>query len=204
MDDRLYRSRSDRMLAGVAGGLAEHYVLDPSLVRIGWALLIVLTGGIFLLLYIVMAIVVPEEPMDAAPSTWTEAPMTDPTPAAGAPAVGTDANPSPAAVGGAPDQPAGSAPASPAATTSAPAATGWGAPATGAAPAMSAREARRAARRERRNDAPLIFGAILVIVGILAFAGQVFPAFDWDLVWPILLVVLGIALVIGATRRRPS
>ncbi len=197
MDDRLYRSRSDRMLAGVAGGLAEHYVLDPSLVRIGWALLIVLTGGIFLLLYIVMAIVVPEEPMDAAPPTWTEAPMTDPTPAAGAPAAGTDANPSPAGAAGAPGQPADAAPA-------APAATGWGAAPSNAAPAMSAREARRAARREGRSDAPLIFGAILVIVGILAFAGQVFPAFDWDLIWPILLVILGVALVIGATRRRPS
>ena len=69
---------------------------------------------------------------------------------------------------------------------------------------MSAREARRAARREGRSDAPLIFGAILVIVGILAFAGQVFPAIDWDLIWPLLLVALGVALVIGATRRRPS
>ena len=63
MDDRLYRSRTDRMIAGVAGGLAEHYDLDPSLVRIGWALLILFTGGLFFLLYIVMAIVVPEEPL---------------------------------------------------------------------------------------------------------------------------------------------
>ena len=46
MDDRLYRSRNDRMLAGVAGGLAEHYDLDPSLVRIGWALLILGFGAI--------------------------------------------------------------------------------------------------------------------------------------------------------------
>ena len=40
MNDRLYRSRSDRMLAGVAGGLAEHFDLDPSLVRVLWAILI--------------------------------------------------------------------------------------------------------------------------------------------------------------------
>jgi hypothetical protein len=76
---------------------------------------------------------------------------------------------------------------------------------TGPAPAMSARDARRAARRERRdNNGPLIFGGILVIVGILAFAGQVIPGLDWDLIWPIGLIVLGAALVIGATRRRPS
>jgi phage shock protein PspC (stress-responsive transcriptional regulator) len=49
------------MLAGVAGGLAEMWGADPSLVRIIWALLVVFTGGIALLVYIVMAIVVPEE-----------------------------------------------------------------------------------------------------------------------------------------------
>src|SRR5919108_4895577 len=61
MGDRLYRSRRDRMIAGVAGGLAEMWDADPSLVRIIWALLVVFTGGIALLVYIVMAIVVPEE-----------------------------------------------------------------------------------------------------------------------------------------------
>lgn len=61
MDDRLYRSRDDRVIAGVAGGIAERFNLDPSLVRIVWALLVFLTGGVALVLYIVMAIVVPEE-----------------------------------------------------------------------------------------------------------------------------------------------
>lgn len=61
MGYRLYRSRRDRMLAGVAGGLAEMWGADPSLVRIIWALLVVFTGGVALLVYIVMAIVVPEE-----------------------------------------------------------------------------------------------------------------------------------------------
>ena len=62
--NRLYRSRHDRMLAGVAGGLAEMWGADPSLVRVIWALLAVFTGGIALLVYIVMAIVVPEESLD--------------------------------------------------------------------------------------------------------------------------------------------
>ena len=60
MNERLYRSRDDRMLAGVAGGLAEIWDADPSLIRIVWALLVVLTGGVALLVYIIMAIVVPE------------------------------------------------------------------------------------------------------------------------------------------------
>jgi phage shock protein C len=60
--DRLYRSRDDRMLAGVAGGLAELWGADPSLVRVIWALLVVFTGGVALIVYIVMAVVIPEEP----------------------------------------------------------------------------------------------------------------------------------------------
>jgi phage shock protein C len=60
MADRLYRSRDDRMLAGVAGGLAEMWDADPALIRIIWALLVIFTGGVALLVYIVMAIVVPE------------------------------------------------------------------------------------------------------------------------------------------------
>jgi len=62
MNDRLYRSRDDRMLAGVAGGLAEYWDADPSLIRIAWAFLAIFTGGIALIAYIVMAIVVPEDP----------------------------------------------------------------------------------------------------------------------------------------------
>jgi phage shock protein C len=72
MNDRLYRSRSDRMLAGVAGGVADRFDLDPAVVRIGWAILILPSGGIFLLIYIVMAIVVPLEPIgDPGASGWS-------------------------------------------------------------------------------------------------------------------------------------
>jgi phage shock protein PspC (stress-responsive transcriptional regulator) len=58
---RLYRSTTDRVFAGVCGGLAEHFGWDPSATRVGYAVLTIFTG-IFpmLLLYIVMAIVVPE------------------------------------------------------------------------------------------------------------------------------------------------
>ena len=62
MRERLYRSRGDRMLFGVAGGLARYLGLDPSIVRLVWALL-VLAGGAGIVLYIVAAIVIPEEPV---------------------------------------------------------------------------------------------------------------------------------------------
>jgi len=61
MNGRLYRSRRDRVLAGVAGGLADNIGADPSIVRVVWAILVPLTGGLALLAYVVMAIVVPED-----------------------------------------------------------------------------------------------------------------------------------------------
>ena len=59
---RLTRSRSDRMLAGVCAGLAGYTGMDPLLMRLLVALVILATGIVpGLIAYIVMAIVVPEE-----------------------------------------------------------------------------------------------------------------------------------------------
>jgi phage shock protein C len=60
---RIYRSRGDRMVAGVLGGWSAYLGLDPSLVRLVYVLLLILTGfipGIFF--YLVMAIIIPLEP----------------------------------------------------------------------------------------------------------------------------------------------
>ena len=62
MNRRLYRCRQNRVLAGVAGGMAEFFGLDPSLVRVLWFLSIFF-GGFSLLLYIAMAFFVPLEPL---------------------------------------------------------------------------------------------------------------------------------------------
>ena len=64
MNRRLYRCRHDRLLAGVAAGVAEYFDLDPSLVRILF-LLSIFFGGVGLFLYIAMAIIVPLEPLSA-------------------------------------------------------------------------------------------------------------------------------------------
>jgi phage shock protein PspC (stress-responsive transcriptional regulator) len=62
MNRRLYRSRSDTILAGVAAGVANYLNADPALIRIAWAILVPLTGGAALLAYIVAWVVVPEAP----------------------------------------------------------------------------------------------------------------------------------------------
>lgn len=58
MKKTLYKSRKDRFLFGVCGGLAEYFEVDPTLVRILTAVLC--TTGTGLLLYIVSAVVMPE------------------------------------------------------------------------------------------------------------------------------------------------
>jgi phage shock protein C len=64
MNRRLTRCREDRLIAGVASGVAEYFDLDPSLVRVLWFLSILL-GGVGLFLYIGMAIIVPIEPISS-------------------------------------------------------------------------------------------------------------------------------------------
>lgn len=61
MRERLYRSRSERLFLGVAGGLAEWFDIDPSIVRLAFVLFS-LAGGAGLVVYIAMAIFVPERP----------------------------------------------------------------------------------------------------------------------------------------------
>lgn len=57
---RLYRSRTDRKLGGVCGGIASYFGIDPTIVRLLTVLLIL--TGLSILIYIVMWIVIPEEP----------------------------------------------------------------------------------------------------------------------------------------------
>jgi len=64
---RLYRSLSDRKFAGVAGGLAEYFVMDPLLIRLAFVVLTFAGGGGFLI-YIVLWIVTPENPFRIQPS----------------------------------------------------------------------------------------------------------------------------------------
>lgn len=61
---RLYRSRKDRMIAGVCGGLAQYFALDPVWIRLIFILFFLL-GGSALLIYVIMWIIVPNAPIDS-------------------------------------------------------------------------------------------------------------------------------------------
>jgi phage shock protein PspC (stress-responsive transcriptional regulator) len=56
---KLYRSKTDRKIAGICGGLAEYFNIDPTIVRLLFVLGLIFVGGTFWA-YIIMWIVVPE------------------------------------------------------------------------------------------------------------------------------------------------
>ncbi|HEX6868127.1 MAG TPA: PspC domain-containing protein [Candidatus Limnocylindrales bacterium] len=158
MDDRLYRSRYDRVIAGVAGGVAERLDADPSIIRIVWAILIFLTGGLALVVYIVMAVVVPERPADVP---------------AGTPGSPTAEGPAP-----------------------------WGS--TPGASDAAARPVRREDRTDRTRIG-LIGGLALIGIGAIFLVRELVPAFDLDLLWPVMLIALGVVLlVVAVVPSRPS
>jgi len=60
---RLYRSRTNRMVSGVCGGLGDFANVDPTIVRLLFAAGTIFSGGLLLLVYLVMIFVIPEEPV---------------------------------------------------------------------------------------------------------------------------------------------
>ena len=61
MENKLYRSEKDRMLFGVCGGLAKYFGMDSSLMRIIVILLVLVTAGFGVFVYLIMAFIVPLE-----------------------------------------------------------------------------------------------------------------------------------------------
>ena len=60
MKKKLFKSRNDRKVAGVCGGIAEYIDIDSTLIRLVWVLLVFCAGTGFLA-YIIAAIVMPDE-----------------------------------------------------------------------------------------------------------------------------------------------
>ena len=141
------------MLFGVAGGMARYFNLDPSIVRIVWALL-VLAGGAGLLLYVVAAIVIPE------------APLGTPEVAAAGEAAPPDAGTAGSAGGTTPP---------------------WG--------------YRAGVERRERGGGAVLLGLFLVVLGGWFLLQRFLPSIDADVVWPVVILLLGGALIIGALRR---
>jgi phage shock protein PspC (stress-responsive transcriptional regulator) len=57
---QMYRSRNNRMVAGVCGGLAEYFKIDPSIVRLLWVFAAIASAGLGVLIYVILIFVLPE------------------------------------------------------------------------------------------------------------------------------------------------
>jgi phage shock protein PspC (stress-responsive transcriptional regulator) len=218
MNDRLYRSRDERIFAGVAGGVAERFDLDPSLVRVVWVILMFLTGSLFFWLYVVMAIVVPEAPSGAdrwaawttasepGPGTvpgWSTSPGTaafastgPPSGAAGSPESGSAPEAGSIPDGGTPDVAQPGAPP--------PSVTGSSAPAplpppSGSSPPPGWSPTERDHHR-RGGGGPVIGGIVLILLGGYFLLRTLAPELDFGAFWPVVLIVIGIALLVGSIR----
>ena len=122
----LYRSRTNRMLGGVCGGIAEYFGADPSMVRLVAVVLAIFTGIVPLLLaYFVALFVIPEGDGVARP---VDAPTLEP------------------------------------------------------------------------GQLGIVFGALLIGVGIVGFANRILNI-DWATLWPLILIVFGGAIVAASIRR---
>jgi phage shock protein PspC (stress-responsive transcriptional regulator) len=65
MKEKLYRSRKQKIIAGVAGGLSDYFNIDPVIIRILFVVFSILHGS-GILIYIILWIAIPEEPFDVA------------------------------------------------------------------------------------------------------------------------------------------
>lgn len=159
---RLYKSRADKMLFGVCGGLADYFNVDPVLVRIAFVVLTV-AGGSGILLYLILAILMPQQETSAvAPGDIVKENLQSITAeAAEAGRRGVET-------------------------------------VSGALGRETARP-ETAAPDERRNT----LAVILIGVGVLLLLANLglFSWFDWDTFWPLLLILLGVAVIVGRFGR---
>lgn len=71
MAKKLYRSRTDSMIGGVCGGLAEYFDIDPAIVRLA-AVLLVFAGGAAVIAYIIAWIIIPQRPLSVEEGSAAE------------------------------------------------------------------------------------------------------------------------------------
>ena len=120
---RLYRSRDEKWLAGVLGGLGDYFGIDVTVLRLAFIALLIIGAEGLVIAYIVMAIVVPLEPVGGAVAAAAP-PVTTAWPTTGAPAA--PAPPAaPAVPAEAPPAPPQSPPQAAAAPAAPPAPEGW-------------------------------------------------------------------------------
>lgn len=59
---KLYRSKTNKVIAGVCGGIAEYANVDPTIIRVAWAIVSICSVGLGVLAYLACMLILPEGP----------------------------------------------------------------------------------------------------------------------------------------------
>jgi len=135
---KLYRSRENRIIWGVAGGLAKYFEIDFTLMRLILAAFVFITGGLGAIFYIFAAIIIPNESGGKSEAKQESAGAADSTQS-----------------------------------------------------------------KRKISSGGLLVGLIIFIIGLFVLIDKFFPFYwiRWGLVWPILLMVLGLVIIVRAGRK---
>lgn len=182
---RFMRSTRERMWAGVAGGMAEYFELDPSLVRLLWVAATVVSGGLAVAVYILLWIILPRDNTVTGPTwrNWSEEFHSETQRfAAEARRVADDVREaSHAWRAPGPSEP----PASTASTPASNAEDPWW------------RSERYVEPGRVRHSHSKSTGVVLVVLGVLLLAANagIFNWVQWHTMWPLIFIGLGIILL---------
>lgn len=142
MEKRLYRSKTDRMLFGVCGGLGEYFDIDPVVMRLLFVAF-AFAGGIGFIVYIIAAVIIPEANSSKPGENKTK----------------------PANI------------------------------------EKTAKEFVRELETRKYSSGGLILGLILLLLGIIFLLQNLFDWFSFDNFWPLILIVLGLAILIKQNKK---
>ncbi|MBU2444391.1 MAG: PspC domain-containing protein [Bacteroidetes bacterium] len=150
MNQKLYRSRTQKVLGGVCGGLGEYLNLDPVLVRVIFIVL-AFFHGFGLILYVIMLVIVPQKPI-----VWQMPGETAP--------IDTSTNVS-----------------------------------TDEAQQSTVFETSQL--KQEPSKGKVIAGIVLIVLGVVFLFENIWPIFDFENFFPIILVGIGIVILWNALRK---
>ncbi len=154
MAKKLYRSTADKMLGGVAGGLAEYFDIDSTLVRVLFIVVVFLGGG-GIIAYIILWIVVPQKPYELPKYPFTQS----------EPESGSGSNFSSA---------------------------------ENKSDSFNVSNGSVAGTMTKSSNKQIWVAIVLMVIGSLLLLDNIFPRFDFDHYWPVILIAIGVGLLLKA------
>jgi len=154
MAKKLYRSTTDKMLGGVAGGLADYFDIDSTLVRVLFIVVVFLGGG-GIIAYIILWIVVPQKPYEIPKSSFNQSSSED---ESGSNFSSTENK----------------------------------------SDSFSVSNGSVAGSMTHSNNKQIWVAIVLIVIGGLLLLDNIFPHFNFDHYWPVILIGIGIGLLLKA------